>query len=170
MNKSPLQLEHYTLSEISIKPYDGYVATDGVPYPSFNNADFNSAVEFGPASREGAAENASLWGIRLSLSCQAKDGESFPYRFAVGISGILDGSGLPSDNRSNLVLVNGTSLLYGALRDEVLRLTSRMENGALMLPTVQFTKLAEDAGKEVIPPTKPAATKRVAKPKAKAKA
>lgn len=166
MNKSPLQLEHYTLSEISIKPYDGFAPTEGAPYPSFDNADFNSAVEFGPASRDGAAENGSLWGIRLSLSCQAKEGEQFPYRFALGIAGILDGSGLPAENRSNLVLVNGTSLLYGALRDELLRLTSRMENGALMLPTVQFAKLAEDAGKVEVTQTKPVPKK----PRSKAKA
>lgn len=165
MNKSALQLEHYTLSEISIKPNEGYVAREGVPYPSFNDADFNSAVEFGPASRDGA-EPGSLWGIRLSLSCQAKEGGNFPYRFAVGIAGVLDGSGLPEANRSNLVLVNGTSLLYGALRDEVLRLTSRMDYGPLMLPTVQFAKLAEEAPHTEAVEAKSVPKKRVAKAKA----
>lgn len=144
MNKSPLQLEHYTLAEISIKPYEGYTPSEEVQYPSFDGVDFASAVEFGPASRKGSASN-SLWGIRLKLTCQAKEGRQFPYQFIVEIAGVFDGRGLPEKNRSNLVLVNGTSLLYGVLRDEILRLTSRMYNGPLMLPTVQFAHLAESS-------------------------
>lgn len=144
MNKSPLQLEHYTLAEISIKPYEGYEPSDDAQYPSFDGVDFASAVEFGPASRKGVASD-SLWGIRLNLTCQAKEGHPFPYQFSVGIAGVFDGGGLSETNRADLVLVNGTSLLYGVLRDEILRLTSRMHNGPLMLPTVQFSHLADRA-------------------------
>lgn len=144
MNKSPLQLEHYTLADITIKPYEGYLPPSDSRYPSFDDADFGSAVEFGSASRDGVA-TGSLWGIRLQLTCQVKEGRQFPYQFSVAIAGVLDGSNMPEDSRANLVLVNGTSLLYGALRDEILRLTSRMAHGPLMLPTVQFAHLATSA-------------------------
>lgn len=144
MKQSPLQLKHYTLTEVSIKPYEGYASDGDSEYPSFDDVDFSSSVEFGPAHRKGE-ESRGLWGIRLHLVCKATEENSFPYQFNVGAAGVFDGENLPEGDKSNLVLVNGTSLLYGVLRDEVLRLTSRMFNGPVMLPTVQFSQLAEQS-------------------------
>lgn len=144
MKQSPLQLKHYTLTEVAIKPYEGYVSDGDAEYPSFDDVDFASSVEFGPAHRKGE-EDRGLWGIRLHLTCKATEENSFPYQFNVGAAGVFDGDNLPEEEKSNLVLVNGTSLLYGVLRDEILRLTSRMFNGPVMLPTVQFNQLAEQA-------------------------
>lgn len=162
MKKSPLQLEHYTLAEISIKPYEGYRPSEKSQYPSFDEVEFASAVEFGPASRKEIQSN-SLWGIKLKLTCQAKEEVQFPYQFIVEIAGVFDGKDLPEEKRSDLVLVNGTSLLYGVLRDEILRLTSRMYNGPLMLPTVQFTHLAENPQASLIKGAKKSAKKEVTK-------
>lgn len=147
MNPSALQLEHYELASLQIEPVEGYVATAESRYPSFSNADFESSVEFGQAERGDEAPNY-LWGIKLRLRGEPKEGASFPYRFDVSVIGFLNGEGLVEEKhtRQDLVLVNGTSLLYGVLRDEVLRLTSRMRHGALLLPTASFHSLAKTHG------------------------
>lgn len=147
MNPSQLQLEHYELASLQIEPIDNYAASVDARYPSFDNADFESSVEFGQAERGDEAPNY-LWGIKLRLRAAPKEGSSFPYRFDVSIVGYLNGQDLKEDkhSRQDLVLVNGTGLLYGALRDEVLRLTSRMRHGPLLMPTAQFHSLAESHG------------------------
>ncbi|RZA15916.1 MAG: hypothetical protein EOP10_25520 [Proteobacteria bacterium] len=147
MNPSPLQLEHYELASLQIEPIEGYVAAAEAKYPSFDHADFESSVEFGQAERGDEAPNY-LWGIKLRLRGEPKEGESFPYRFDVSVIGFLNGEGLVESKHTlqDLVLVNGTSLLYGVLRDEVLRLTSRMRHGALLLPTASFHSLANTHG------------------------
>lgn len=141
MNRSPLQLEHYELDSIQLEPVEEYSVKPGEQYPSFERADFGSHVEFGQASREGV-DSDCLWGIRLRLKCTPKEGLPFPYSFDVAVTGFVSGADLPADDRQQRVLVNGTSLLYGVLRDEVLRLTARMKYGAVMLPTAQFHDLA----------------------------
>ncbi len=147
MNHSALQLEHYELDSLRIEPVEGYVSTGNAKYPSFDNADFNSSVEFGQAAR-GDDQPNYLWGIKLRLQASPKEGTSFPYRFDITIVGFLNGERLVEDHhkREHLVLVNGTSLLYGAIRDEVLRLTSRMRHGPLLLPTSSFHGLAKTHG------------------------
>jgi hypothetical protein len=47
------------------------------------------------------------------------------------------------DTPENLATVNGASLIWSALRDQVLTLTSRMPGGPLMLPTVTFHELRD---------------------------
>ena len=41
----------------------------------------------------------------------------------------------------NIVVVNGTSMLWSAIREQVCTLTARMPAGQLMLPTVNFLDL-----------------------------
>ncbi len=157
MNHSALQLEHYELDSLHIEPVEGYIPAGTAKYPSFNNADFNSSVEFGQAAR-GDDQPNYLWGIKLRLQAEPKEGSSFPYRFDITIVGFLNGERLVEDThkREDLVLVNGTSLLYGAVRDEVLRLTSRMRHGSLLLPTSSFHGLAKSHGSGKSEEPKPA--------------
>ena len=145
MHSSPLQLEHYELAALQISPVDDFVDEGEGRYPSFDNANFESVVDFGEAQRGDEASD-SLWGIKLRLRATPKEGRSFPYIFDLSIVGFLNGAKLPDDKRQDLVLVNGTSLLYGALRDEILRLTSRMRHGALLLPTAHFSQLVKTHG------------------------
>jgi hypothetical protein len=169
MNHSALQLEHYELGSLHIEPVDGYVATGETKYPSFTNANFESSVEFGQAERGDDTPNY-LWGIKLRLQAEPKEDAAFPYRFNITIVGFLNGERLLEDkhSRQDLVLVNGTSLLYGAIRDEVLRLTSRMRHGPLLLPTSSFHGLAKSHGSGKTEDAKPAMAVQPAKRRLKA--
>lgn len=145
MHSSHLQLEHYELVALQVAPVENFEGAGDGRYPSFDNAQFESSVEFGKAER-GDESPDSLWGIKLRLRAAPKEGCSFPYIFDVSMIGFVSGAKLPEEKRQDLCLVNGTSLLYGALRDEILRLTSRMGNGPLLLPTAQFHELANTHG------------------------
>lgn len=145
MHSSPLQLEHYELLALQVAPVENFEGASDGRYPSFDNAQFESSVEFGRAER-GDESPDSLWGIKLRLRALPKEGHSFPYIFDVSMVGFVSGAKLPEDKRLDLCLVNGTSLIYGAIRDEILRLTSRMGNGPLLLPTAQFHELANTHG------------------------
>ncbi|WP_457389268.1 hypothetical protein [Roseateles sp. P5_E1] len=145
MHSSALQLEHYELAALQVSPVEDFDGKGDGKYPNFDNAQFDSSVEFGKAERGDEAPD-SLWGIKLRLRAAPKEGSSFPYIFDISIVGFVSGAKLPEDKRQDLCLVNGTSLLYGALRDEILRLTSRMRNGPLLLPTAQFHELANTHG------------------------
>lgn len=49
------------------------------------------------------------------------------------------------DAPENLATVNGASLIWSAIRDQVLTLTSRMPAGPVMLPTVSFHDLRNES-------------------------
>lgn len=50
-------------------------------------------------------------------------------------------SGLPAEKQEVLLLVNGSSMLYSALREALLTMTFRCTNGPVMLPSVHFVQL-----------------------------
>lgn len=56
----------------------------------------------------------------------------------------------------DLAAVNGTSLLWSAVREQVLSLTSRMPAGPVMLPTMNFYDLKKglDVDERAAPATK----------------
>src|SRR3546814_590361 len=69
----------------------------------------------------------------------------------------------------DIVVVNGTSLLWSAIREQVCNLTARMPLGLATLPTVHFQDLRKQPPTSNPAPPKPAkprATKPAAKPRA----
>ena len=62
----------------------------------------------------------------------------------------------------DLVTVNGAALLWSAIREQLLTLTSRMPAGPVMLPTVHFHDLKQDTAislENPAPQIEPAAAK-----------
>ena len=55
---------------------------------------------------------------------------------------------LPAKRRDELAEVNGLAIVYGALREMIVGITSRMEYGTLVLPGVNFQDHAKG---EVMP-------------------
>lgn len=141
MQPSPLSLDHYQLVEVEIRPENGYEAKADV-YPDFDGADFESRIDFG--SRADQVDEVRQFTVRLFLTGKPKEGGIFPYRFDLGVQGFftVDPSVEPN-KRIDFVLVNGAALLYGVLRDLLLTLTCRFENGPIMLPTVNFLNLKD---------------------------
>lgn len=143
MQLSRLQLEHYNLTKVVLESRSDTEPTPLGAYPIFDQqTEFECNVKMRPVtSGEGATQRQAL---DLTLKVSPLEGRNFPYsRIELGVLGVFDDSALPADKREDLVLVNGSSMLYGVLREVLLGLTARCIQGPVMLPTVQFVQLAE---------------------------
>ena len=146
MEQSRLRLEHYNLQRVSLQPVDDVEPTPLGAYANFAHAKLGSKVVIGVMT---LANDETRHTIELTLTGGPKEpGAAFPYQFEIGYIGIFDGRELPEAQRENLVMVNGTSMLYGIARETLLGLTARSEKGAMMLPSVHFAHLAQQGEKE----------------------
>jgi preprotein translocase subunit SecB len=143
MRPSPVRLEHYHLTTLSLTPVEEYAPSfdEGI-YPRFADAEFSIGVRLGEPGEDAAKQFL----VHLDLAAKPKAGAAFPYQFALGADAIVSFHGADSDPAKvrDLVLVNGASLLYGALREVLLTLTSRFPNGPLMLPSADFRNLRQE--------------------------
>ena len=139
MKQSHLSLEHYHLTHLEIEPEVAYSSEEGF-YPDFVNASLSSKVGIGAPKDN----DESKYALKLVIEIEPKSEGSFPYSIGIGMEGfftIIDEKAVK--NKRNLVLVNGSAMLYGAIRENLLMIMSRFEYGNLMMPTVNFVDLAE---------------------------
>ena len=78
---------------------------------------------------------------------KAKGQKFSPYTIDVEVDGVV---AIPKGAEKlgppeSLAAVNGASLLWSAIREQVLSLTARMPAGSVMLPTVHFHDLKKEA-------------------------
>lgn len=147
MRPSAFRLEHYNLTSLSIEPVEGYSPNfDEGLYPKFSNADFDIGVRLGEPVEDGDDE----YMIHLVLNASPKEGKPFPYKFSIGADGVVTYHG-KSDNpeRRQLILVNGTSMLYSAVREVLFSLTFRFPMGPMMLPSANFIDLKDELVNQV---------------------
>ncbi|MHB1145514.1 MAG: hypothetical protein ACYCZS_11500 [Thiobacillus sp.] len=159
---SPVNFEHYVLNRVDIEPVEDYVSDDNQLYPDFQHAKFK--VEINVAEVNGqSVPNSPAYQITLALFCDPKTKNSFPYRFRVGVTGFITFRGdQVGQERTDLVTVNGCALLYGTLRDVIHTFTMRFRNGPVMLPTVTFVDMRQNAKKSIV--TGAPAAKKAKKP------
>ncbi|MDH5572756.1 MAG: hypothetical protein OEY89_13400 [Gammaproteobacteria bacterium] len=141
MNQSPISLNDYHLLDISIKHEEGYVSVGSDTYPDITDTVFTSTTSIGIPDGEDDPKDFLLG---LNLKIEPKKADAYPYSVDISVQGYVTVlSDLPGENfdRQEFALINGSSLLYGALRDTLLMLTSRCVHGAIMLPTVNFLDL-----------------------------
>lgn len=91
-------------------------------------------------------EHRSLVKIKLQLEIPNTDTVKLAYKVkisAIGIFAMLVNSSTPQEHQSHLDLtvVNGTSMLYSAIREKLLDITSRMKPGAILLPSLNFADI-----------------------------
>lgn len=142
IKNNSLQLEHYHFTECSVVARD--VEFDDInvegPYPSFANQKLNSTVNIATSEQ---SENPNNFLLSLDIECSPDDSSSFPYKFMFRVEGIFECNSF-SDNveeRKKLVVCNGSTMLYGAVRELLLNLTSRQKYGPVLLPTTSFTNM-----------------------------
>lgn len=177
MQLSPLQLLEYTFDGVSVVPVEGYQADPAfAPGLVFFPGKLAMSADTGLALLD-EKEKYSDFGVKLTLRVGPKEDAQAPYNIQVSVRGIVrmhltqvDGQG---EERRVRALVNGASLLYGAVREMVSTVTSRSAHGPLLLPSLNFQDLASHKPDEVAPPALPssAPAKRkspVARAKAKA--
>lgn len=108
-------------------------------------------TEVGLAEVDLAHERGAMYlvSLRVVVNNQPAAGESeskfSPYLIDVEVAGVvlLPKGAEELGPANDLVTVNGAALLWSAIREQLLTLTSRMPAGPVMLPTVHFHDLKQ---------------------------
>jgi hypothetical protein len=181
MKPSPIQLLQVTFKRVYVE-IDKEHAPEGSANPMnsvflFDGVSITTEVVL--AELDMAHERGPLYLVSLQLLVDNKASANepsrnfSPYLIDIEAAGVIllpkgaEKLAAPRD----LVSVNGSSLLWSAIREQLLTLTSRMPAGPVMLPTVHFHDLKQDTAislESPAPQIEPAAAK-PAKAKAAAK-
>ncbi len=140
MRLSPLQLQKLVFTRIRVA--SAKVFEKITPKDDATNFDFQGVTlitNLACGSAQGQEKNPRDFLVKLGIILNNKQGKPAPYLLDVEAAGYLNVSELiPKDDRSDIVLVNGASLLYGAIRELVSHLTARSPLGMCQLPTMNF--------------------------------
>lgn len=153
MQLSPLQLLEYVFDGVSVQPVKGYKIDPEVsPNLVFFPGKLSISAEVG-IDLLAEESKYSDYGVSLSLKVGPKSDELAPYEVHVTVKGLVrmhlvqaDGQ---AEERRVRALVNGVSLLFGAVRELVMTITSRSVHGPFLLPSVSFADLASPKGEPV---------------------
>lgn len=141
MKVAPLQPKGIVFEEVSIlvnlDETNSPISTD-----NFDFQDVRLVCDVGHADVDGDIEAPSddsmLVSIRLRIPND--EGKKAPYKINIAVTGIFKWLDKSTDrkDRRDLTVVNGATILYGAIREMVLTVTSRSMSGAMLLPSVNF--------------------------------
>ena len=140
-----LQMKHSHFTRTILEPLPGFDSQSLVNneelYPSFDGVPLTSKVILGEP--EGVDDPAEFV-VTLALTCHPGEAQQFPYRFELTMEGLfqINHEG-DLEKRKQLVVVNGVSILYGAMREYLLTLTARHRHGPVLLPCRDFRGLAK---------------------------
>lgn len=157
MKPSPIQLLRLTFKHVNVA-LDPVHLPPEIPNPleavfTFDGVSIHTEVGIGEAVPQ---DNGQLFFLELKVVVdnltqpEAVNQKYSPYTIDIATEGVVlvpkgaEKLGPPED----LAIVNGTSLLWSAIREQVLSLTARMRAGPVMLPTVHFHDLKQKPAQE----------------------
>lgn len=148
MKSSALQLKHYHFVKLLLEvneqfDYSAGPATEMYAIPDAEKMHAKIKVNQPESLQEGAEPfNA----IELQFSYEE---EGFPYHFDVELFGVVS-CAEPLNNEEekheHMFVVNSVSILYSAIRDQLLTLSARYQYGPMMLPSLDFRSLTKVEG------------------------
>jgi hypothetical protein len=158
MKSAPVQLLQVMFKKVSIE-WDERHAPQTPPNPfttsfTFDGVELNTEFSIGELDLEHEQGQMYLLSFRLVVdNAPQEDGEEqkySPYLIDVEARGVVlipkgaERLGPPEE----LATVNGASLIWSALREQVLTVSARMLAGQIMLPTMSFHDLKKSGGVE----------------------
>lgn len=97
-----------------------------------------------------------LWHVQLGVAFEGKDDAPVNYQGSVEYEGLFKiHEDFPDEKREELVRMNGGAILYGAVREYIVGMTSRSKHGPMELPTIDARMFLAKPGSE--PGKRPAA-------------
>lgn len=150
MKMSSLQVKHYHFTAVSV------VAREEIDiektefgddiYPIVNSEQLHTTVQLGAPSGE---SDPHQFALQLSIQYSPEKKSHFPYAFSVTVEGVfsIEHEG-DIDERKALIVCNGSAILYGAAREQLLLLTARQKYGPMMLPSANFRDMVPEPPKK----------------------
>lgn len=154
MKPSPIQLLRLMFKHVKVELDPGNLPPQ-IPNPleavfTFDGVSIHTEVGIGEAEPQ---VNGKLYFLELKVVVdnepqpEALNQKFAPYTIDIAVEGIVlvPNGAEELGPTEDLAAVNGTSLLWSAVREQVLSLTARMRAGPVMLPTVHFHDLKSSA-------------------------
>lgn len=137
MLPSKLQLQEFFYLTIKIAARPGAPGeVEAAPF-DFNGVNIAEGVELSVIDDNKV--DPKVFALKLRIVIENQQGKIVPYDIDIEVAGIFSViPTMPLEEREEFVLINGCSVLFGAIRDQILTLTSRSARGPLVLPTVNF--------------------------------
>jgi preprotein translocase subunit SecB len=154
MRPSPLRIDTLKFVHIDVSPritpdYSEIGELSPVREYNFNGARVNTHLEHAVAQEDQESPvDQFLVVLRIELTNEGENPP--PYLVDVKCIGYFTMAKIFSDERTKRIdtgVVNGASLLYGAVREMVSSVTSRSWYGELVLPTASFAEYAPSTTK-----------------------
>ncbi|SOD15994.1 protein-export chaperone SecB [Nitrosomonas ureae] len=138
MQPSPIQLKTILFRGVFVWPRSFESTEDSKIYDA-SKFDFEGVdiTEFARLEQP-SPESFGLYELIFRISIKNETGKKTPYLVDMEVYGSFDVSGLDIKSHTDMVLVNGCSILYSAIREQVFSITSRSIYGPFILPTVNF--------------------------------
>lgn len=137
MQPSPIQLKD--MSYIGFKVWARSLTEaeqESIGTFDFNDVMIGESIEYASIGNQDDPES---YAVKLKITISNEEGKKAPYDVDVEVAGLFSiDKKIPLSDREDFIVVNGCAILYGAIRDLILNLTTRSGNGALLLPTVNF--------------------------------
>ena len=131
MNKAPLQLKHYFITDIFVKAYHNYKLKQSQIY---NIKNLQSDIKY----RRHKTDKGK-WQVQLKLRYTSQEEENMPYEFSVNIVGFFEiVSTLAESKIKVLVRYNAPAMLYSAACEIIATVSGRGPWGPFFIPTVSF--------------------------------
>lgn len=156
MKPAPIQLIQVMFRKVSVEIDERHAPeVPPNPYTSifvFDGVDITTECGIGELDPDRERGRLFLVTLRVVIDNQAKgdapERKFSPYVIDVEARGVVlvPRAAEQLAPAEDLASVNGTSLLWSAVREQVLSLTSRMLAGPVILPTVNFHDLKQKAG------------------------
>lgn len=135
---SPLQLMQMVFTKTRVETFEDADGLGEIWAPQFDFEGVNLLVE----NTVGQQENNTtdfLVALRVAVLNEADAVKKAPYAFDIAVQGVFKlAADFTCDDRYDLVRVNGSAMLYGAIRDMLQQITARSMLGTLLLPTLHF--------------------------------
>lgn len=155
MKPSPVQLLQSTIDKIAVEANDKFDSSgkgaslreDIVLQVKEGFQDFAEYWDKGnPAPLPGLENRTYL--VSLGIRTDPEDRQQAPYSFELAVSGIV--ACMPEMvhqlRPEEAARQYGLAMIYGAMREQLLTVTSRMVHGPRLLPTVSFMEPPKESG------------------------
>ena len=135
---SPLQLVQMVFTKTRVETFEDADGLGEIWAPQFDFEGVNLLVENTVGQQESNTTDF-LVALRVAVLNEADAVKKAPYAFDIAVQGVFKlAEDFACDDRRDLVRVNGSAMLYGAIRDILQQITARSMLGTLLLPTLHF--------------------------------
>lgn len=135
---SPLQLLQMMFTKTRVETHELGEDINEFWAPQFDFDGVNLLVE-NTVGQQANNTTDFLIALRVAVLNEVDAVKKAPYTFDIAVQGVFKlAEDFECEDRRDLVRVNGSAMLYGAIRDMLQQITARSMLGTLLLPAMHF--------------------------------